>query len=105
MSTAECTSRSETGTFRFLWRQALRHRSTMAWLASAAIVTFAAVVCATIQVRDSIFDVTQLQLLVGALLNIAATNVLLASRIRRAKWHVGTWATVTTGFLLCLLLT
>lgn len=59
----------------------------------------------TIQVRDSVFDAFQLQVLVALLSSIAVSNVLIAFGVRSERWHLWSWCTVAAGWFLCLFLT
>ena len=83
---AEFNRWSSTG----LWRLAssiYQHRKSAAWLVAALIAVFAGFVCMTIRVHDSFLDVTQLQLLVCALMILATTNLLMAFRVRSGERH------------------
>lgn len=105
MSTVECNQHAPTSRLSSLRCLSLQHGSSIAWLVSAAVVMLAASVCATMPIRESIFDATQLRLLVAALSSIVATNILLAFNVREGKWHIGSWIAVVTGWYLVLFLT
>lgn len=105
MSTVESTS----GAFDRGLREArdtfIHYRSTAGWLLCACVVMVAAFACTTIEVRDSVFDVSGLRILFAALLSVAATNILAAFGVRSSKCHVVSWVAVSSGILVLLWLT
>ncbi|QDU39470.1 hypothetical protein Mal4_38150 [Maioricimonas rarisocia] len=101
MSSAETTFHSDLTSVERAIDAVVKHRTSFAWLGSAAVVLFAAFAITTIRVRDSIFDVFTLQLLTAGLFSVAASNILLAFGVRKEKWHVTTWSTtITTWFVI-----
>lgn len=104
MSTAELPKPMASKSL-LVWHAIAQRRASIAWLASAGIVTVAAFACTTIQIRDSIFDATQLRLLIAALSSIATSNVLLAMNNHKERWHLASWVTVTAVWYLILALT
>ncbi|MCP4784047.1 MAG: hypothetical protein GY903_32055 [Fuerstiella sp.] len=105
MSNVEAAIQPANSRLRFLFETTWRNRASVAWLVSAAVLMFAAFAFTTIRVRDSILDVTQLQLLVAALLSVAATSVLIAFKVRSERWHAASWIVVSGALFSCIFLT
>ncbi|MFG0295724.1 MAG: hypothetical protein ACF8PG_07435 [Maioricimonas sp. JB045] len=105
MASADATTRSALSFVEHTNDTLGRHRTSIAWLTTAAISLVAAFAITTIRVRDSIFDAFALRLLVVGLTGVAVTHILLAFGLRNEKWHIATWGVVASAWLVTLWVT